>query len=78
MNSSNLKDTISNICGGIIAIGGSLLAMSVSGTLPLPTSMVGILSAAVAIATAVIGYFTGKTPSGAVKTDNQVANQNVK
>lgn len=72
---SNLKDTITNICGIIFVICTALLTATASGLiLPLwITTASGIL---VAVSGGLIGYFTGKAPSGLPKTPGQVANAN--
>ena len=57
---TNLKDTISNVCGVVIAVGGGILSAVAAGQLVLPASITTILGAAVAVATGVIGYLTGK------------------
>ena len=57
---TNLKDTISNVCGAVIAIGGGILSAVAAGQLVLPATVTTILGAAVAVATGVIGYLTGK------------------
>ena len=74
----NLKDTITNICGIIIAIGGSILALVTVGTLVLPTVVNTVLVVLVTVATALIGYFTGKQPDGAIKTTAQIIKGNQK
>lgn len=58
-----MKDTITNICGLVVAVGGGVLSAAVSGTIVLPAIVTTILGIAVTIATGVIGYFTGKTPA---------------
>ena len=75
---SNLKDTITSICGLIIAVGGSLLGIVASGAVVLPSVVTTILGVLVAVATALIGYFTGKAPDGTAKSVTQVTAQNVK
>jgi NAD kinase len=51
-----MKDTITNICGLIVAVGGSLLVLDIQGTVKV------YIGVAVAVATGVIGFYTGKTP----------------
>ena len=75
---SNFKDTITSICGLIVAIGGAILGISVGGVIVLPVVATTIVGVLVAIATALIGYFTGKAPNGALKTDSQVIAGNQK
>lgn len=55
-----MKDTITNICGVVIAVGGGILSAVAAGQLTLPASITTILGVVVAIATGVIGFFTGK------------------
>lgn len=56
-----MKDKITNYCGLIAFIGGSVLAAHASGQIVLPGSVVLSLGLAVTIATAVVSWFTGKT-----------------
>lgn len=72
MNTSNLKDTVTTISGLVGTVAGAVLA---SG-LPLSPTVKSILGLIVAISVGLIGYFTGKTPSGANKTNNQLGEQN--
>ena len=72
INSSNLKDTLTTICGLVVAVGGSLLAIE-----GIPSNVKAIVGVAVAVSVGVIGWLTGKSPSGAQKTDSQVVAQNV-
>ena len=51
-----MKDTVTNVCGLIVAVGGALLASGAN----LGTTLTTVIGIAVAVATAVIGYFTGK------------------
>lgn len=69
---SNLKDKISTICGIILAICTALLTTNISGV-TLPTWLSATAGILIAISGGLIGYFTGKTPSGITKTPNQVA-----
>lgn len=55
-----MKDTVTNVCGVVVTVGGGLLAAHASSQIVLPTIVVTVLGIAVAIATGVIGYFTGK------------------
>jgi hypothetical protein len=70
MNTSNLKDKVTTICGLVLVIGGSLLAVE------LPPNVKNAIGVAMAVAGGLIGYFTGKSPSGVIKTDNQANDQN--
>lgn len=70
-NTSNLKDTLTTICGLIFAVGGSLLAIN-----GIPDNVKYIVGVAVAISGGVIGWLTGKAPNGSPKTDTQLKDQN--
>ena len=72
INTSNLKDTVTTICGIIVAIGGSLLGAGIE----LPVQVKSVLGVLMAISLGLIGWFTGKSPSGADKTDKQIVEQN--
>ena len=71
-NTSNLKDTVTTIAGIVATIGGSILAAGVE----LSPTVKSVLGVAVAVSLGLIGYFTGKAPSGTVKSDNAVGEQN--
>lgn len=55
-----MKNTVTNICGLIVAVGGAILTAHASGQITLPISVVTGIGIAVAVSTAIIGYFTGK------------------
>ncbi len=57
---TNLKDTITNICGLVLTIGGAVLAANVSGQITLPPTIVGLLGIVVTVAGALVAYYTGK------------------
>lgn len=57
---TNLKDTITNICGLVLTIGGAVLAANVSGQIALPATVTGILGLVVTIAGAIVAWYTGK------------------
>jgi membrane protein DedA with SNARE-associated domain len=62
----NFKDQITNVCGIIFVVCGSISAVAASGVaLPLWLTA-GALTLA-AISGAIIGYFTGKNPNGTQK-----------
>jgi len=71
-NTSNLKDTITTIAGLAFAICSGMLSLD------LPQNVKVILGIIVAISGGLIGYFTGKSPRGVNKTDNQLSDQNKK
>ena len=71
-NVSNLKDTLTTICGLIFTIGSVLL--TVNGV---PENSKVIVGIAVAVSGGIIGWLTGKAPDGAAKTDNRLKDQNV-
>jgi hypothetical protein len=72
---SNIKDTLSTICGILAAIGGGILVAGQTGV-TFPTWVTAVAGAMTAICTAIIGYLTGKTPAAAKKTEEQVIDQN--
>lgn len=55
-----MKDTITNICGIIVVVGGSLLSAHAAGQIVLPEPLLVALGVIVAIAGGIVGYFTGK------------------
>jgi VIT1/CCC1 family predicted Fe2+/Mn2+ transporter len=73
MNNSNLKDTLSTICGVVLAICTTLLATLST----MPTWLKTTCGILIAISGAVIGVLTGKAPNGTTKTEVQVKNQNI-
>ena len=62
----NLKDTVTTICGIIIAICGAILGLSVSG-IALPTWVITVCTILSAIAAAINGVLIGRNPNGSVK-----------
>ena len=69
--STNLKDTLSTICGIIIAICTALLTLTT-----IPGWLQTACGIAIALAGAIIGWITGKNPNLSTKTDTQVTNAN--
>jgi hypothetical protein len=59
---ATLKDKITNICSSVIAIAAAIGTFAV--TMNLPVWVVASCGLVAAIATAVIGYFTGKGADG--------------
>lgn len=55
-----MKDSITNICGLVVAVGGAILSAVAAGQVTLPATVTTILGISVAVATAVIGFYTGK------------------
>lgn len=70
-NASNLKDTLTTICGLVVAVGGSLLAVE-----GISANVKVILGIAVSVSVGIIGFLTGKAPNGSIKTDSQLKDQN--
>lgn len=64
---SNIKDTVTTVCGWIIAIGGAVLAAVISGQLTLPEGVVAALTFIVGLATAILGMFEGRNADGSKK-----------
>jgi hypothetical protein len=75
MNTSNIKDTLTTVCGVIFFVCTSIVTMNVSGVI-LPTWLTSTCGVLIGISGAIIGWLTGKTPAGVTKTDTQVAQQN--
>ena len=71
----NLKDTISTICGIILAICTALITAIASG-LVLPTWVTTACGILAAIAGAILGWITGKNPNLTTKTSRQVDDLN--
>lgn len=57
------KDKVTNICGLLIVVGGALIAADKAGQVQLGGAVDGIISVVITIATAFIGYMTGKPSS---------------
>lgn len=74
MKNSNLKDTITTICGILILASGTILTLTQSGII-LPTWLHSVGIAVGVIAGSVLAYFTGKNPNGTTKTDEQISAQ---
>jgi hypothetical protein len=77
MNTSNLKDKLSTICGIIFALCTALITTGVSGV-ALPTWLTAGAGIVAAICGAIIGVLTGKAPNASTKSDSQVAAGNAK
>ena len=75
---SNIKDTLSTICGVLLAICIPVEALQLAGTIVLPSPISPILVAVIAICTGINAYLTGKAPNAAPKTDAQVIAGNTK
>lgn len=73
---SNLKDTLTTVCGWVTVVGGAVLGAVAAGQITLPASVTGILGGVVAIALAVTQFLTGKNPDGSTKSVSQVSDQN--
>ena len=73
---TNLKDTLSTICGIIFAICTALVTLGVSGGVVLPTWVTTASGILIAVSGAILGWLTGKNPNATAKTARQVDNQN--
>lgn len=62
-----LKDKITNVCGLIIVLGGGILGANVAGQLVLPEWAITVIGLAVAVATGITSFLTGKTGDGKTK-----------
>jgi hypothetical protein len=59
----NLKDTLSTICGFIIAVAAGV---KLNGVV-LPATIANILDGAAVLSIAIVGYLQGKNPNGSTK-----------
>ncbi len=64
---NNIKDTVTTICGWVIALGGAVLAAAVSGALVVSEPVIGALTFIVGLATAILGILQGRNPDGSKK-----------
>ena len=64
----NIKDILTTICGLIFAICMALVPMMESGTIVLSIQFKTAIYLSMGISGGIIGYFTGKKPSGAKKS----------
>jgi len=63
----NIKDTLTNIAGVMIAIAGVILALNTAGiALPSWANTLGVTLGIVGAA--IVSYFTGKNPDGTKKS----------
>ena len=70
----NLKDTVTTICGLLIAVTGSVQVIIAMGVVLPQTVVSGSIIVGV-VSMSVLGYFTGKNPDGSKKTPEQIAAQ---
>lgn len=62
----NIKDIATTICGIVIALGGTVLALPTQGV-TIPPIVLTVATVAVALAGTIIGLFTGRNPDGSKK-----------
>ena len=74
-NSSNLKDTMTNVAAALAGIGTLLAGLNVVA-LHLPVWVTAIGGALVGVAAVINGVYSGKNPDGSTKTTDQVIAQN--
>jgi hypothetical protein len=74
-NSSNLKDTMTNVAAALAGIGTLLAGLNVVA-LHLPVWVTAIGGALVGVAAVINGVYGGKNPDGSTKTTDQVIAQN--
>lgn len=70
----NLKDTVTTICGIIIALSGGIYAADQAGIVLSPKLVSGSVLAGI-LATSILAYFSGKNPNGTTKTPEQIEAQ---
>lgn len=66
----DIKNTVTTICGLVVAVCGSLLAASFAAKFPEWLQIT--LGALVAVATAVMGFYSGRNSDGTKKTPGQI------
>ena len=62
----NFKDKITNVCGFIVLVAGSILALPTAGV-SLPVSIVTASTISLTVAGSIVAYLTGKTADGKPK-----------
>lgn len=72
---SNLKDTLSTVFGLLAVVCGAIVSVATAGV-ALPAVVVTIATVGGAISVGIIGWLTGKTPSGDKKTPEQIVDGN--
>lgn len=70
----NLKDTVTTICGILIALSGAVYAATQAGVILPPSIVQGAVLIGI-VATSVLAYFTGKNPNGTKKSAEQITDQ---
>jgi ABC-type antimicrobial peptide transport system permease subunit len=75
MNTSNLKDTLTTIASIMALLSGAIITIGTQGVvLPAWLNTAAIVLGALSVT--IIGFLTGKLPSGAAKSEATVAEQN--
>lgn len=69
---NNIKDTITTVCGLIIAISGGIVLAAHTNMIAISIQIVNGCLLAGIIATSVLSYFSGKNPNGTTKTTEQI------
>jgi hypothetical protein len=62
----NFKDKITNVCGVIVVIAGSILALPTAGII-LPAAVITGATVGLTVAGSIVAYLTGKTAEGKPK-----------
>ena len=63
---TNFKDKVSNICGLIVVIAGSILALPAAGIV-LPAAVITGATVGLTVAGSLVAWLTGKTADGKPK-----------
>lgn len=63
---TNFKDKITNVCGVIVLIAGSILALPTAGII-LPVAVITGATVSLTVAGSIVAYLTGKTADGKPK-----------
>ena len=73
----NVKDKLTNICGIVLLVCGSVLATATAGV-ALPVAVVTYATVGATVSGSIIAYLTGKNPNGTSKSANVIDELNKK
>lgn len=62
----NLKDKVTNVCGLVVLIAGSILALPTAG-ITLPVAVITASTISLTVAGSIVAWLTGKTADGKPK-----------
>lgn len=75
MFTSNIKDTVTTICGILFVIGGAIASVATAG-IALPAWLVSGSIVVATVSASIVAFLTGKNPNGTTKSEAQVVTQN--